>query len=428
MLNRIAKITKAPKTIKRFSQSRILDSAFCCWAVSSVADKIQDNSHFLDFQNIYVDVSIFSKHDNRTGIQRVVREVIFQLISDNDIKTRLKFVAATKGAFYRQVDYQLIGDEIKFQPLNTKTPQVSLGKGDVFIGLDFCPHIVPLHLFAFMRAKKRGARFFWVLYDLLPIQHPDWFTSNIRQTFEPWLRTILLLSDSVLCISKVVEKHAQVYANRIGLKCNLTTIQLGHGFRKTSQQLISDSTGAIIQDRFSKTDFVLMVGTLEPRKGHADIVSAFQRIWQDGLSDTALVIVGQKGWGVDELIQSIRLPFFHNRIFWISSVNDALLEFLYQKSLGVIIASHDEGYGLPLVEAVAYNKHVFARNIEVFKEVANGYENIDYFEANNQNLFSSLEDWLTKKIKTLNIQSSAHGYQSKSWEDTLSDIKHAIGI
>lgn len=95
--------------------------------------------------------------------------------------------------------------------------------------------------------------------------------------------------------------------------------------------------------------------------------------------------------GVDELIQSIRLPFFHNRIFWISSVNDALLEFLYQKSLGVIIASHDEGYGLPLVEAVAYNKHVFARNIEVFKEVANGYENIDYFEANNQNLFSSLE-------------------------------------
>lgn len=160
MLNRIAKITKAPKTIKRFSQSRILDSAFCCWAVSSVADKIQDNSHFLDFQNIYVDVSIFSKHDNRAGIQRVVREVIFRLISDNDIKTRLKFVAATKGAFYRQVDYQLIGDEIKFQPLNTKTPQVSLGKGDVFIGLDFCPHIVPLHLFAFMRAKKEERDFF----------------------------------------------------------------------------------------------------------------------------------------------------------------------------------------------------------------------------------------------------------------------------
>lgn len=96
----------------------------------------------------------------------------------------------------------------------------------------------------------------------------------------------------------MVEKHAQVYANRIGLKCNLTTIQLGHGFRKTSQQPISDSTGAIIQDRFSKTDFVLMVGTLEPRKGHADIVSAFQRIWQDGLSDTALVIVGQKVWGL----------------------------------------------------------------------------------------------------------------------------------
>lgn len=428
MLNHIAKITKTPKTIKRFSQSRILDSAFCCRAMSTVADKMQNNSEFLDCQNIYVDASIFSKNDNKTGIQRVVREVIFQLLSDDEIKARLKFVAATKGAFYRQVNYQLMGDEIKFQPFNIKTPQVSLDGGDVFIGLDFCPNIVPLHLFALMRAKRKGARFFWILYDLLPVQHPDWFTDNLRQTFEPWLRTILLLSDSVLCISKVVEKHARVYANQIGVKCNLTTIQLGHGFRKTSQQPISDSTGAIIQDRFTKTNFVLMVGTLEPRKGHADIISAFQSIWHDDLSDVALVIAGQKGWGVDELIKTINLPFFQNKIFWISSVNDALLEFLYQKSQGVIIASHDEGYGLPLVEAIAYKKQVFARNIEVFKEVANGYENIEYFEANNKNLTSNLECWLDGRMKKPIMQSSVDGYLSKSWEDTLLDIKRVIGF
>jgi glycosyltransferase involved in cell wall biosynthesis len=83
------------------------------------------------------------------------------------------------------------------------------------------------------------------------------------------------------------------------------------------------------------------------------------------------VIVGKKGWLVDELHQRI---ISHSevgkRLFWIDSASDQFLEKLYETCTCLIAASYGEGFGLPLIEAAQHQTPMIARNLPVFKEVA----------------------------------------------------------
>jgi hypothetical protein len=110
----------------------------------------------------------------------------------------------------------------------------------------------------------------------------------------------------------------------------------------------------------------IMVGTVEPRKGHRQVVAAFDALWQSGV-DLNLVIVGKKGWMVDELATAIMAHrAFGQRLFWIQDASDAVLERVYELAHVLIAASMGEGFGLPLVEAALRGVPIVARDLGVF--------------------------------------------------------------
>lgn len=420
------KVKKVPKATKRLLQSKILETNFGCHICDLM---VADNTLFEsldDYRYMYIDVSIFAKNDNKTGIQRVVREVIFQLLHDKEVESKIKFVVATKNVAYREVKCQFINDKLVFDIIGKNNKIIEPTKDDILIGLDFCPHLIPHHLFTLIRWKKEGVKFAWVLYDMLPLYHPEWFADTIQQTYRPWLNTILLVADVVLCISKTVKNQVQVYAQELGLECRLATIHLGYGFRGQRGIEYYDSTGLLIREQLKNKSFVLMVSTLEPRKGYTDIISALNNIWDKQESDVSLVIVGKQGWKVEGLMQLICIPKHKNKIYWLSSVDDELLISLYQESLGIIVASHDEGYGLPLVEAIAHNKHLLIRDTEIFREVSQGYHNISYFAKNGVDLEISLKNWLNDTVHQPVQKNTLIDDGNKGWEITLQDIKNSI--
>ncbi|REM39804.1 glycosyltransferase, partial [Mycobacterium tuberculosis] len=61
----------------------------------------------------------------------------------------------------------------------------------------------------------------------------------------------------------------------------------------------------------------LMVGTVEPRKGHAQTLDAFEQLWRNGI-DVNLVIAGKKGWMVEEVVERLQQhPQRGRRLFWL---------------------------------------------------------------------------------------------------------------
>jgi glycosyltransferase involved in cell wall biosynthesis len=114
----------------------------------------------------------------------------------------------------------------------------------------------------------------------------------------------------------------------------------------------------------------LMVGTIEPRKGHAQTLSAFTGLWKQQV-DVNLVIVGKQGWLMETVAEQLRAhPELNRRLFWLEGISDEYLEELYAGSSCLIAASEGEGFGLPLIEAAQHGLSIIARDIPVFREVA----------------------------------------------------------
>jgi glycosyltransferase involved in cell wall biosynthesis len=123
----------------------------------------------------------------------------------------------------------------------------------------------------------------------------------------------------------------------------------------------------------------LMVGSIEPRKAHRQVIAGFEQLWARGV-EAQLVIVGREGWrnlpeaarrDIPDLVGRLRShPQRDRRLFWLDGIDDALLERVYAASVCLIAASEDEGFGLPIVEAARHGVPVLARDIAVFREVA----------------------------------------------------------
>lgn len=395
---------------------------------SQIFNQTLSNTSVTKNFNLYIDVSNFSSMDNKTGIQRVVREVIFELLQDIRFKNKIKFIVATKKIGYRLVDYHLEGNTIVFarDKVTKHTPLINLCKNDVYLGLDFTPNVVPEHFMDFLKWRLFGAKLIWILYDLLPLQHPEWFTTATQETYLPWFKTLLYLANDIMCISKTVQREVKDYAYDLGLTPRVSHIELGYGFHSDITRAPSPAISTTLKHFLASTDFALMVGTLEPRKGHLEIIQSFLKLWQEDLVETPLVLVGKMGWNTEILKDIITSSkYLNTKLFWLENTNDDDLKWLYQHTKGVIVASYGEGYGLPLIEAILNNRHVLARDLAVFKEVATNKNNVTFFSSNSKDASESIKDWIDINWCEKIIPNEM-GAGESDWKNSVECIYQAI--
>lgn len=180
----------------------------------------------------------------------------------------------------------------------------------------------------------------------------------------------------------------------------------------------------VLQQIVSKPSF-LSVGTLEPRKGHAQVLDAFEQLWSCGV-DINLVFVGKQGWKVEELIGRLQDHSEKGKhLFWFDGVNDQYLNKIYQSCSCLIAASEGEGFGLPLIEAAHHGIPIIARAIPVFREVAGTHAY--YFEGQRpEDLVSAIEDWL--KLATNFKQISSKAMPWLTWAQSAKQLENALHL
>ena len=113
--------------------------------------------------------------------------------------------------------------------------------------------------------------------------------------------------------------------------------------------------------------FFLFVGTKEPRKNLRGVIEGFTHACEGGLPHVDLLLAGSEGWHEPTLDAAIAA---NDRIIDLGPVNEDVLASLYAGCIGVVMASHYEGFGLPLVEAMQRGKPAIAANTGALAEVA----------------------------------------------------------
>lgn len=328
---------------------------------------------------LLVDVSAIIRHDARTGIQRVVRAIWSELLDRDGQGFALVpvFASHQHGYCYGRLDFLENRDLTGFgQPARA-------GAGDVFLGLDLSAQFLPRYRPQLRAWRNAGAQLNVVVYDLLPLQRPDWFNPSTSSNFRRWFDVLAADCDRALCISQqVMNDFSAALALRPSSahRPDVARIRMGgdiEASRPTSGQCTSVST---LLDRMRLRPAILMVGTIEPRKAYDVALAAFDHLWaHEGRAAPDLVIVGKPGWKTADLQARMREhPECGRRLHWMDAVSDEDLRQLYDSSRGLLMTSHGEGFGLPVLEAVLHRRPALARNLSVFRELA--LPNVCFFD------------------------------------------------
>lgn len=371
-----------------------IQTAFDAWKnlASAVAISIPQK---YQARQIFVDISELVSRDGKTGIQRVVRSILAELLCNPPDGYRIEPVYATpeKSYFYARCftlsflncpSSSLIDEPIDFR------------SGDLFLGLDFRPEVVLRQADFYQKLRNHGVQVNFVVYDLLPITQSHNFMGGANDWIQRWLQ-VIAQCDGALCISKKVaadlfdwlqengpERQRSFNIGYFHLGADIDSSKPTKGYPEDAEKLLRS---------INSCPTFLMVGTIEPRKNHAQVLEAFENLWAQGLKIN-LVIVGKSGWMLESFIKKIKNHLYNGlQLFWLENVSDEFLEKLYANSTCLIASSEGEGFGLPLIEAAQHDLPIIARDIPEFREVAG--ENALYFSGFDAgDLVKAVNYWL----------------------------------
>ena len=376
-------------------------------------------------KRLFFDISQLVQRDAGTGIQRVVRSILKECLINPPFGYRIEPVYASTTQSYRYAK-QFSRRFDPLLPAEAQDEPIDYAPGDIFLGLDFDPHLVLAQRAFYQTLRNNGVDVRFLIYDLLSVRMPESFPPGSDWLFEQWLK-VVAESDGAICISKAVaDETRQWFHKNIPDRTGTFSINWFHLGADISHHAPfeggeGDSDKVLSTLKQQKT--FLIVSTIEPRKGHAQVLAAFEVLWKNG-DDVTLVIVGKKGWMVDDLCEKIRTHAeLNHRLFWIEGISDEYLERVYSTSTCLIAASYGEGFGLPLIEAAQHGLPILARDIPVFREVAG--EHATYFKAKTpEELAAAIKSWLADWKR--NIHSNSSGMSYLTWKESAEMLCKAM--
>jgi glycosyltransferase involved in cell wall biosynthesis len=242
-----------------------------------------------------------------------------------------------------------------------------------------------------------------------------------------WLKAIATIADGLICISRSVEEELIGWLDKFGpdgrTPLGIGTFHPGADIEGSMPTRGVSREGEALLARMDAEPTALVVGAVEPRKAHRQLLAAFELLWRDG-ADINLVIVGKQGWMVDDIAATLRAhPQNGARLFWLEGISDEFLERLYSSARVLIAPSLGEGFGLPLVEAARYGVPIIARELPVFREVAG--EHAFYFSGSApEDLSEAIVAWL--KLSREGKHPSSNGLVAKSWAECVDELVERV--
>ncbi len=208
------------------------------------------------------------------------------------------------------------------------------------------------------------------VHDSIPLSHPEWvYSSKISQLKNSFrLKYSASFLDRAICVSeyaaKDVMQHFSIPENKIDI--------IYHGVDKKFFQPASTEIINSTLDKYSlkSKKYILNVSTLQPRKNQKKIIDAYSKLPKNIKDEYPLVIVGKYGWGCDEVVDKLRYMESNGEARWLNNIVDQELFVLYQESICFVFPSLYEGFGFPILEAMASGTPVITSNIGAMKEIA----------------------------------------------------------
>jgi glycosyltransferase involved in cell wall biosynthesis len=231
-----------------------------------------------------------------------------------------------------------------------------------------------MHSMAFVLPWLRPCPTIVTIYDLSFIYYPE--------AFPAWQRLYLNVQTAHACrrahqLITISESGRQDVQRRFGVPPARIGV-VRPGVNPAFQPLPPDAVTRFRQEQNLPERFILHVGTLQPRKNLPLLLEAFAQLLAP---DVELVLVGGKGWLFEEIFAKVEALGLQERVRFAGYVPDEALPWWYNAATLLVFPSMYEGFGLPVVEAMACGTPVLAANSSSIPEAAG--EAALYFEPDD---------------------------------------------
>ena len=266
------------------------------------------------------------------------------------------------------------------------------------------------------------------VHDVSYLEHPEYFTAfralQLRLTVRRTVRSAAsVLTPSEFSKRRILEAY-QLEEEKVVVLPN----GVSSAFRPVARELAQRSLPASLS---IPGPFILTVGDLQPRKNHLGLIRAFDELLRTYPQlPHHLVIVGKETWHGPTVRAAAKKSFAHDRIHFTGFVDDDQLHSLYGACDLMVYPSFYEGFGLPIVEAMACGRAVACSNTSAMPEVADSAALL-FDPYSQRDLVSSMRDLLLNpELRHRMERLGAQRATLFSWERTAArtlDLYYAVG-
>jgi glycosyltransferase involved in cell wall biosynthesis len=225
---------------------------------------------------------------------------------------------------------------------------------------------------AIARLKRQaGACFVCLIHDLIPIEFPEYALPGQNDKHRRRIETAAALADAVIVNSTVTRDEFTPYLARAGRAAQVVVAPFGVELPASPAPPAPPPV---------RPPYFVCVGTIEARKNHLFLLNLWRQLAEKlGAAAPRLVLIGQRGWETENAIDMLeRCPALRGLVLERSNVPDAEAAQLVRGAQALLLPSFAEGFGFPLIEALALGVPVLCSNLAALRE--NGADVPEYLD------------------------------------------------
>ena len=378
--------------------------------------------------NVYIDLSRLCLTPFTTGIQRVAKEIVLRMLRNDAVSVTLLCTLPSQTSWrilphdaFTRYYTEKTGSPYGTGKIQVLTPD-DIPSGSVFFDIDSAWNM-PMHRgWLFPKLKARGVTVVPHLYDLIPVTEPQYFHEQTVRQFLSWVTAVLQYADHIICNAEATKAALHTLCDTLDMRTpNCTVVPLGADFAKKSAD--TDDADTELLEQLPQYRYLLMVGTIEPRKNHRLLLDAVPQLAKRGIK---VVFAGRIGWNMDEFAKEMaKHPEKGHNFFFAQGPTDATIQALYRNALAVAFPTKNEGFGLPIVEAYLHGTPVLATDIPVLREV--GGSLADYFDNTSVDSLLAAVDRLTADENAYRQKrEQIAAYRPRTWDTAADEMTAAL--
>ncbi len=206
------------------------------------------------------------------------------------------------------------------------------------------------------------------IHDLVAFTHPETIPAKYAFYMRELIRRATRSADRIVTVSESVRGEL---IDRFPIPGD-RVVAVHHGVAERFAPAPPAAVDAVRERRRLARPYLLFVGNLEPRKNLPGLVSAFRLVRARWAEPLDLVVAGQVAWKSGPLVEALAADDVRDSVRLLGYVPAEELPALYSGAAAFVFPSHREGFGMPVLEAMACGTPVVASRIDSIEEVAGG--------------------------------------------------------